>query len=79
MSDDWDRWGDGYLQGAWVRHGVNGLPISNKLKDLLKQKLNYFLNYLKAVLMALVLSIKLRLLAMIISIFHRALNITLLT
>tara|TARA_R110001599_G_scaffold77527_2_gene211432 strand:- start:1040 stop:1243 length:204 start_codon:yes stop_codon:yes gene_type:complete len=37
MSDDWDRWGDGYLQGAWVRHGVNGLPISNKLKDLLNK------------------------------------------
>ena len=37
MSDDWDRWGDCYLNGAWVRHGVDGMPISDSLKKLLKK------------------------------------------
>ena len=37
MSDDWDRWGDGYLRGAQVRHGVDGMPISDELKKLLKK------------------------------------------
>jgi len=37
MSDDWDRYGDCYLQGALISSGVDGMPISKALKKLLKK------------------------------------------